>query len=84
MFSGQLGHLIDAMRKARVEEARLDPASGLEGAIENNGDALAALRRISRESMVSSNSSIRLRAAFSQHFARARYTHVVISSAENH
>ncbi|XKM37946.1 hypothetical protein A4U53_001945 (plasmid) [Rhizobium ruizarguesonis] len=82
VFSGQLGHLIDAMRKARVEEARLDSASGLEGAIEKNGDALAALRRISRESMVSSNLIDQAARCVLAALRTARYTHVVISSAE--
>ncbi|QND45957.1 hypothetical protein HB780_09600 (plasmid) [Rhizobium lusitanum] len=82
VLSGQLGRLIDGMRKACAEEAHLDSAAGLEGAIQKNGDALAALRRISRESMVSSNLIDQAARCVLAALDAAGYTHVVISSAE--
>lgn len=82
VLSAHLQRLLDGMRKACAEEARLDSAAGLEGAVEKNGDALAALRRISRESMVSSNLIDQAARYLIIALHMASYTHVVVSNVE--
>jgi tetratricopeptide (TPR) repeat protein len=50
----ELSSLAEQMRATQTAEAGLDTATGLEAAVLRNGDALAALRRVSRESATSS------------------------------
>lgn len=77
-----LGEVIDAMDAARKEEIRLDANGGLEEAAQENGDALAALRRISRESAESSTLIDRAARSLNAALARLRINHLVILNAE--
>lgn len=77
-----LGAVIDALESAQQLEARLDSSGGLEQAAQKNGDALAALRRISRESAESSTLIDRAARSLTVALARLKITHLVILNAE--
>ncbi|WP_425101845.1 hypothetical protein [Tropicibacter sp. S64] len=77
-----LGSVIAAMEEACQVEARLDASGGLEQAAQQNGDALAALRRISRESAESSTLIDRAARSLNAALSRLDISHVVILNAE--
>lgn len=78
----QLADIVGAMRDARAGETELDSSGDLEEAARHNKDALAALRRISRESAESSNLIDRAARHLNAALSKLDLTHVVIVNAE--
>jgi len=81
-MADDLTEMVRAMREARSVEAKLDATGGLEEATQHNGDALAALRRVSRESAESSTLIDRSARRFNAALRRLSHSHVVIVNAE--
>lgn len=80
--SQDLTSVIGAMRNARASETELDSSKNLEEAVRRNGDALAALRRISRESAESSILIDRAARHLNAGISKLSLTHILIANAE--